>query len=78
RLRREAARFEQFLERSMARNQRGSGYRPYAGSTGDAIGRIAAQRDEVRYLRRINAVPFFDLLRSDANKLAGPYRLNNG
>ena len=68
--RREAACFERRLEAPVRGQDRRGGLRPDAGRTGDVVGRVAAQRDEVRHLCGVDAVPLAHLGRPDPDERA--------
>src|SRR5262249_58767697 len=77
-LRREAALVEHRLERAVLLEQLRGRLRADALRTGELVGRIAAQGDEVRHLRRLDAVAFAHLGRTDARDLADtPQRLED-
>ena len=70
RLRGEASVVEHRLERLVLREQRRGGLRPDALRAGQLVRGIAAQRDEVRHLLRLDAVALAHLVRADARDLA--------
>ena len=59
-------------------NQRGGGDRPHAGRAGNAVRGVSAQCNEIRHLRRSNAVTRPDLFRADPGKFSRADGLHNG
>ena len=51
---------------------------PTPGAPGDPVGGVAAQRDEVRHLLRVDAVALAHLGRPDPRKAAPAHRLEDG
>ena len=70
RLRREASGFERRLERAVLGEQRRRRLRPDAFRARQLVGRVAAERDEVGHLLRLDAVALAHLGRTDARDLA--------
>ena len=68
RLGREAALLERRLEAAVLGEQRGGRLRADSAGARDLVRRIAAQRDEVRYLGRLDAVALAHLCRPDAGQ----------
>src|SRR5262249_60938587 len=71
-------RLEDALERAIAAQQvrRALGANPLG--PGDTVRGVAAQRNEIRHLRGLNAVALAHLARADARHFAGADRLQDG
>ena len=61
----------------MLSQQRRRALRADARRTRQFVRRIAAQRDEVRHLMRVDSVAFADLGRADARHFAGPHGIED-
>src|SRR5438094_813479 len=79
RLRLESSLLEHLLQRSVLGEEVGGGLRAHALGARQAVGRVAAKRDEVRHLLRLDLVLLAYLCWSDPGELAdSPDRLQDG
>ena len=74
---RKAPGFEDCGKTAVAAQECGGAERTDARRSRQFVGRIAAQRDEVRYLLRLDAVALAHLLRPDPRHLAGAQRVED-
>ena len=74
---REGARSKDAVERPVTSHEVGSAFWTDPGGAGQFIGRIAAKRDEVGYLFRVDAVSLPDLFGADARDFAGPHGIED-
>ena len=69
---------EHRLERAVRAQQLGGRLRADAGRAGQAVGGVAAQRDEVRHLLGLDAVALAHLRRPELGRPSRPCRLEHG